>query len=317
MNMLAAGALALLVERFTGYPSPLQSAIGHPVEWMGKTLQWLEQRLYRSEEDEHSQRQSGVLTIALLISIFALPALLVSLWLHKYSYGWLLEALIATPFLAQRSLREHVAAVAAGLTRSLHDGRRAVSHIVGRNPDLLNEAGVSRAALESLAENTSDGVVAPLFWFLVGGLPGIVAYKAINTADSMIGHKSERYLNFGRASARLDDLVNLPASRLCGGLFAVAAVFTNNSARGAWSAMWRDARKHQSPNAGWPESSLAGALGISLGGPRYYEDEKLELAVMGEGRSELSANDIAGGLKLYDAAINVLLVACVIGALAI
>lgn len=317
MSVFAAGALALLVERFVGYPAWLQTTIGHPVEWMGKVLTRIEALLYPATSSAQDLRHSGIATIALFVITLAIPAGILSLWLSHIPYGWVIEALLATPFLAQRSLRDHVAAVAAGLLRSLPDGRLAVSHIVGRNPDMLDDAGVSRAALESLAENSSDGVVAPLLWFLVGGLPGIVAYKAINTADSMIGHKSDRYLHFGWAAARLDDLVNLPASRLCGVLFVIAATVTGNDARGAWDAMWRDAGKHQSPNAGWPESALAGALRVSLGGPRYYGEEILDLAVMGEGRSELHADDITRGLRLFDAAMNLLLVACVIAALVI
>ncbi len=181
---------------------------------------------------------------------------------------------------------------------------------------MLDESGVSRAALESLAENASDGIVAPAFWFALGGLPGLALYKAINTADSMIGHRSERYLHFGWASARLDDLINLPASRLCGALFAAAAWTLNaEAARNAVDAMRRDADRHVSPNAGWPESALAGALDIRLGGPRAYSGHAVDLPTMGHGRADLDRNDIRRGLKLYDRAMTVLCVLAIILAL--
>jgi adenosylcobinamide-phosphate synthase len=192
-----------------------------------------------------------------------------------------------------------------------------VSAIVGRDPAHLDESGIAKAALESLAENASDGVVAPVFWFAIAGLPGIALYKAINTADSMIGHKSQRYLKFGWAAARLDDLVNLPCSRLSGLLFVAAAGLTNSdSGRAAFTAMMRDAGKHVSPNAGWPEAALAGALGIRLGGPRSYDGRTVDLATMGEGRSQLEANDIRRGLRLYGRALTLLAVAMIVVAIA-
>jgi adenosylcobinamide-phosphate synthase len=204
-------------------------------------------------------------------------------------------------------MRDHVAAVASGLTRSLQDGRTAVSHIVGRDPQRLDEAGVSRAALESLAENTSDGIVAPAFWYALLGLPGLVAYKAINTADSMIGHKTERYINFGWASAKLDDAVNFIPARLTGLLFAAAAAISNpENGRAALAAMWNDARNHQSPNAGWPEAAMAGALGLRFGGPRDYDGETIDLAWMGHGRETLTRDDITAGLRLYDRSLTLL-----------
>ncbi len=316
MTMFAAAALALAVERFTGYPEVLQSRVRHPVQWMGSCLSLLEQRLHNDTLPPSQLRQRGIITLCLMLLIVGATALALSSLAHAVPYGWIIEALLATPLLAQHSLRRHVAGVAQGLNLSLEDGRLAVSHIVGRNPNLLDEAGVSRAALESLAENTADGIVAPLFWFIVGGLPGIAIYKAINTADSMIGHKSERYLHFGWAAARLDDLVNLPASRLSGALFILAAVITPDmDSRNALRAMWRDAGKHQSPNAGWPESALAGALNVSLGGPRHYDDDMVALPVMGDGISDLTSEDIARGIRLFDAALRLLFVFCLLAAL--
>jgi adenosylcobinamide-phosphate synthase len=202
---------------------------------------------------------------------------------------------------AQRSLHDHVARVAAALERDgLEAGRVAVSHIVGCDTAVLDEAGVARAAIESLAENASDGVVAPAFWLAAFGLAGGVAYKAVNTADSMIGHRTARYAAFGWAAARFDDLVNLPASRLSAALvIAAAAILPSADPRAAWRAVWRDARHHRSPNAGWPEAAMAGALGLSLAGPRLYGGVMVVDAAMGDGRREADAADIRKALRLF------------------
>ena len=209
--------------------------------------------------------------------------------------------------IAQSELRRFVRRVAEGLENNLAEGRKSVSHIVGRDPAQLDEAGVARAAIESLAENTSDGIVAPAFWLAIAGLPGIVIYKVINTADSMIGHKSERYAHFGWAAAKLDDLVNLVPARICGLFFAGAAGLTSPSAcADALHAMWRDAGNHVSPNAGWPEAAVAGALDISLGGSRSYGGQTVDLARMGDGREQLGAQDIRRALRLYVQTITLL-----------
>ncbi|MGH6856015.1 MAG: cobalamin biosynthesis protein CobD/CbiB, partial [Aestuariivirga sp.] len=233
---------------------------------------------------------------------------LIARTLADSSLGWIVEILIATAFIAHHSLREHVEAVYQCLGASDEEGRMAVRLIVGRDPGQLDESGVTRAALESLGENSSDAIVAPVLWYALLGLPGIVLYKAINTADSMIGHRSERYLNFGWAAARLDDLVNLPAARLSGLLYAGAAAWESKAyGEAALRTMWRDARKHVSPNAGWPEAALAGGLGVKLGGPRSYDGRKIELAWMGDGRFDLNRHDILAGLSLYDRAMTLLL----------
>ena len=201
----------------------------------------------------------------------------------------------------KRVSADHVEAVAHGLDEGLPEGRKAVSMIVGRDPDSLDQAAVSRAAIESLAENFSDGVVAPAFWMAVGGLGGGVAYKAANTADSMIGHRTPKHEAFGWAAARFDDLVNLPASRLTALLIVVAAVILPGmDASAAWRAVWRDAKKHRSPNAGWPEAAMAGALGVALAGPRSYGGVMGDYAFMGEGgRREVTAADIRRALRLF------------------
>lgn len=218
--------------------------------------------------------------------------------------GFFALILFSTTLLAQRSLQTHVAAVAEALeSAGIETARSTVAMIVGRDTQNMDEAAISRAAIESLAENFSDGVVAPAFWLTVLGFPGGVLYKAVNTADSMIGHKNERYAAFGWAAARFDDLVNLPGSRLASLWFVLAALITpGGSSIAAFKVITQDARKHRSPNAGWPEAAMAGALGFRLGGPRTYGNEVADIATMGSGRYELTREDIKHALSLYQRA---------------
>ena len=292
---------ALIIEALIGYPAPLYRAIGHPVTWMGRWLAWLEASLNRADASFAARRAAGVVALCLYLAPVALVAWAATrLCVSAGPLGFAALALLAASLPAQRSLAIHVSAVAEGLDASLDEGRVAVANIVGRNPDVLDEAGVARAAIESLAENFSDGVVAPILWTALGGLVGGALYKAINTADSMIGHKNDRYLAFGWAAARLDDLVNLPASRLAALWFILAAALTPGaSARDAEQAVRRDARRHRSPNAGWPEAAMAGALGLTLAGPRVYGETLVDDALMGSGRREADAADIRQALRLY------------------
>ncbi len=247
------------------------------------------------------------LVVILVVSVLA--AWIIESVLAPHRLGLVALAVVAATLIASRSLYDHVRDVAVALRASGLDGaRRAVGRIVGRDPQSLDEHGVARAAIESLAENASDGVVAPVFWFAVLGLPGLVAYKAINTADSMIGHRTPRHEDFGWAAARLDDLVNLPASRLTGLLFAAAAaILPGASTDNAFAAMRRDAAKHRSPNAGWPESAMAGALGLKLNGPKTYHGVLTADAYMGDGRAEATAGDIRIALRLAVTAWAILL----------
>lgn len=248
------------------------------------------------------RRTAGVVALLILLGVTLAASLaLVTLCRLAGPLALLPLTLLASSLLAQRSLHEHVARVAEGLEQGgLTGGRKAVSMIVGRDPESLDEAGVARAAIESLSENFSDGIVAPAFWLGVGGLPGGAFYKAINTADSMIGHKSPRHLAFGWAAARLDDLVNLPASRLTALLLTASAAFDRQADAGAaWRAVRRDAGRHRSPNAGWPEAAMAGALGLRLAGPRVYGAVRVEDGWMGDGRAEANAADIRRALILY------------------
>jgi adenosylcobinamide-phosphate synthase len=292
---------AAVLEATFGYPAPLYRAIGHPVTWMGRWLAWLEASLNRAHASFAARRAAGVVALCLYLAPVALVALAATrLCLSGGALGFVVLAFLAASLPAQRSLAGHVRAVADGLDASLDEGRRAVAKIVGRNPDVLDEAGVARAAIESLAENFSDGVVAPILWIAVGGLVGGALYKAINTADSMIGHKNERYKAFGWAAARLDDLVNLLASRLAALWFFLGALLTPGaSARNAAHAVWCDASHHRSPNAGWPEAAMAGALGLKLAGPRVYGATLVDDAFMGSGRREANAADIRRALGLY------------------
>ena len=190
--------LALLIERVVGYPGFLSRAIGHPVSWMGALITWFERHL---NSGENRRLKGAALLLLLLLTVLAVGLLIIAVT-RRIPFGWVLEALLGSTLLAQKELGRAVKAVADGLNLGLAPGRAAVSHIAGRDPEQLDEPGIARAAIESLAESTSDGIVAPLFWLLIGGLPGILMYKAVNTADSMIGHKSERYMKFGWASAR-------------------------------------------------------------------------------------------------------------------
>jgi adenosylcobinamide-phosphate synthase len=292
---------ALIVEALIGYPAPLYRAIGHPVTWLGRWLAWLEAALNRADATSATRRAAGVLALCLYLAPVGVVAWAAArVCASGGALGFALLGLLAASLPAQRSLGVHVSAVAEGLDVSLEEGRRAVAKIVGRNPDVLDEAGVARAAIESLAENFSDGVVAPILWIALGGLVGGALYKAINTADSMIGHRDERHKAFGWAAARFDDLVNLPASRFAALWLILAAALTSGaSARDAARAIWRDASRYRSPNAGWPEAAMAGALGLKLAGPRVYGETLVDDVFMGSGRREADAADIRRALRLF------------------
>ncbi|NVO14615.1 MAG: cobalamin biosynthesis protein CobD [Rhodoplanes sp.] len=290
------------VEAMLAYPDALFRAIGHPVSWIGSLIAALDHTLNRPGWPDARRRAAGVGCVVLLLIVAVAAGITIETFAHATAPLGLAVVVVAVAMLiASGNLDRHVGAVAGALEADgLAGGRREVAKIVGRDPATLDEAAVCRAAIESLAENASDGVTAPAFWFVVGGLPGMIAYKAINTADSMIGHKTERHRAFGWAAARLDDLVNLPASRLTGlMLVAAASVVPGASVRGAWLAMRRDAQKHTSPNAGWPEAAMAGALGLKLAGPRVYAGARVDAAWMGGGRSEATAQDVVRALRLY------------------
>jgi adenosylcobinamide-phosphate synthase len=301
------GALAL--EATFGYPDWLYQRIGHPVSWIGRLISILDRGLNKESETPEVRRTKGVLALGILIAVAGLMAWGIERAFDRVAFGAFFIAVLTSTLIASRSLYNHVEAVARALDQyGLDDARLAVGQIVGRNPKALDEHGVARAAIESLAENASDGIVAPVFWFAIFGLPGIVVYKAINTADSMIGHRTPRHEAFGWASARLDDLVNLPASRLTALLLALASVFTSGaSVAGTLEAVSRDASKHRSPNAGWPESATAGALGLKLNGPKVYGETRVEDAYVGDGRRDATAEDIRAALRLTTTAWGIMI----------
>lgn len=278
--MSSAGVLflALLLDAAMGEPRWLWQRLRHPAVLMGEAVDWCERRLNRGR----ARRVRGVAAMALL----GLGAVLLGLLAD--TLGWLVELLVLAVLLAQRSLIDHVRAVADALRLSPGDGRLTVAQIVGRDTDMMDSPAVARAAIESAAENFSDGIVAPVFWFLLAGLPGLLLYKITNTADSMIGYRNERFAEFGWAAARFDDILNLVPARLTAGLIAVL-----HGCSGQWAAIATDARQHRSPNAGWPEAAMARALKIALSGPRSYDGAMRDFPyVNGSGKKDIGPAEI-------------------------
>ncbi len=314
-------AVALVVEAWLGYPNALFARIGHPVTWVGAALAALDARLNRDDLPAPARRARGFAALAalLVVSLGLASAVEAIAFALPHAAALLITGLLASTCLAQRSLDTHVLAVADALeTQGLAAGRAAVAKIVGRDTAGLDEAAIARAAIESLAENFADGVMAPAFWLALGGLPGGIGYKAVNTADSMIGHLTPRHAAFGFAAAKLDDLVNWPASRLAAlWLVAAAALTPGASAGDAWRIMRRDARGHASPNAGWPEAAMAGALGLSLGGPRVYAGRQIEDATIGDGTRAADAGAIRRALTLYRVACGLEIAVAILAALAL
>ena len=289
-----------MFEAVVGYPQWLWRAIGHPVSWIGRIINWSDRRFNVAGISPGNLRLRGAAFVVALLFLVGIAGGVIQAALSYNLVAFAVLAILSSSLFAQRSLHAHVAAVAGALDRGLEEGRAAVAKIVGRDVAKLDEAGIARAAIESLAENFSDGVVAPAFWMALAGLPGGALYKTINTADSMIGHVTPRHADFGRAAARIDDVVNWPAARLAGLLIVIAAELRRGaSAERAWGTMRRDAPKHRSPNAGWPEAAMAGALGLRLAGPRSYEGVQVEDHFMGDGRFEAGAQDIRDALALY------------------
>ena len=296
MGFAGAMAVAMAVDALLGWPAPLFARIGHPVTWLGRLITTVDIAWNRPSDPPAFRRAAGVAGALVVIAVSAALG-----WVLQsvLALGWIqfvLVGILAWPLVALRSLDDHVAAVASPLQAGdIAGAREAVSRIVGRDPATLDEAGIARAAIESLAENASDGIVAPVFWGALFGLPGIFGYKAINTLDSMIGHRSERHEAFGWAAARIDDVANFIPARLTGFLFVLLAPRRAE----ALSCMTRDARRHRSPNAGWPEAAMAGALGVRLSGPRIYHGSITNEPWLNEGARDPLAADIAQGLTVY------------------
>ena len=292
--------LALLIEAVIGYPDWVWRLVGHPVSWIGRIIDIADRRINLPTLSADARQWRGGLLLATLLLLVAVASGLLHATFFPTAIGYGALALIASTLMAQRSLHAHVAAVANALERDLPSAREAVGEIVGRDTATLDAGGVARAAIESLAENFSDGVVAPALWTAVAGLPGGALYKTINTADSMIGHHTELHEDFGKSSAILDDIVSWPAARLAAGLIIAAALLKRGaSARDAWRITMRDAAKHRSPNAGWPEAAIAGALGLQLSGPREYQGVIVRDAFIGDGWNKPGADDIRAALAIY------------------
>ncbi len=290
--MALTALVALLIDAAIGWPDRIYARIGHPVTWLGRLIAALDRRWNRGE----SRVWRGALASLLVILAALLPALILQRVLGPVAAG-----LLAWPLVATRSLHDHLRAVQVPLAAGdLAGARAATAMIVGRDVRQADSPALSRAAIESLAENASDGVIAPLFWAAIFGLPGIAAYKAINTLDSMIGHRTPRYQDFGRFAARLDDAANWIPARLTALLFAAAA-----RSRQAWRIAVRDAGGHRSPNAGWPEAAMAGALGVRLSGPRVYQGRLSAEPWLNGDAPDPDAASIAGALRLYRRAVAV------------
>ncbi len=307
--------LAMILDAAIGTAVGPFRRLPHPVQIVGRLIGFLDARLNRESRSEADRRMRGIVVVLIVCTACAMVGWAVA-WLGRnHAFGWSLELALIFALLAQRSLHDHVAAVARALDGGgLEAGRGAVAHIVGRDVRALDDYGVARAAIESCAENFSDAVVAPVFWYLVLGLPGLLVYKAVNTMDSMIGYRTPRYRAFGLAAARLDDLLNLIPARLSGLLLVIAAAAVPTADPGrALRTMIRDARRHRSPNAGWPEGAMAGALGLALAGPRRYAEAVVEDPWIGDGRARATGTDIVRALRLFKIAclVNGLLVALV------
>jgi adenosylcobinamide-phosphate synthase len=301
--------LALAIDALAGDMRPVFRYLPHPVAAIGGMIGFLDRRLNRPQRSAADRRLRGALCVA-LVAGFAATIGWAAHGVFVYArWGWAAEALAIGVLVAQRSLYDHVAAVGRALLKEgLEGGRREVAHIVGRDPQALDAHGVARAAIESLFENFGDGVVAPVFWYLLLGLPGLCALKAINTLDSMIGHRTPRHLDFGAAAARLDTAVMFLPARLAA-LCIVIAAATLPGARplAALRVAWRDGRKHRSVNAGWPEGAGAGALGLALSGPRRYQGAASDEPWIGDGRARATSDDIQRALRLF-------VVACIVHA---
>lgn len=296
--------MALAVDAVFGEMGPLFRLLPHPVVVIGRVIGALDKRLNKPALPEADKRLRGVLLVAVMVALALGIGFAIAFAARAVPHLWLLEVFVAATLVAQRSLFNHVDDVARALQHTgLEAGRYAVSRIVGRDPQSLDEHGVARAAIESLAENFSDAVVAPAFWYVLLGLPGLLLYKTVNTLDSMVGYRNDKYRAFGWASARLDDGMNIVPARLAGVVIALAALF---AARGnpirAVTTMVRDARHHKSPNSGWPEAAMAGALGLALGGPRKYPGLVVDEKWIGSGRARATVADIDRALHLFSAA---------------
>ena len=290
--------IAMLLDAVFGEPRMLWDRLPHPAVLMGRLVAFLDRTLNTGQD----RKSKGVLALSVLCFTAAVIGSVLS------QFGWVIEIIVAAILLAQKSLVDHVRAVAKGLRTSIEEGRFAVSMIVSRDTKDMNEAQVTRSAIESAAENFSDGVIAPAFWFLIGGLPAMLVYKFVNTADSMIGYKTEKYLEFGWASARFDDLLNWIPARLSMLLIVVFAKQPVN-----FRAIVSEAKRHKSPNAGWPEAAMARAINVALAGPRSYDGQLQQLHWVNEtGRQTITADNVDAAVRILWRAWNLAWIAIIV-----
>lgn len=303
MSSAAIMLLAMIIDVAVGWPRALFVRLGHPVTWIGALVSTLDRAFNRDDASDRTRRMAGAIGAVGVIAIAAIAGWLATWALPSGWGGVLIAGILAWPLIAVRSMHDHVEAVARPLgAGNVEAARQAVAMIVGRDPSALDPAGIARAAIESLAENTADGIVAPIFWGVLLGLPGLAAYKAINTLDSMIGHRTPRYTAFGWAAARIDDVANFLPSRLTGALFVVVSA----RPRVALATMLRYARQHRSPNAGWPEAAMAGALDVRLSGPRVYAGRMSDEPWVNGAAADPTLADLTLALGLYRRAMIVL-----------
>ena len=303
MSSAAIMLLAMIIDVAMGWPRALFVRLGHPVTWIGALVSTLDRAFNRDDASDRTRRMAGAIGAVGVIAIAAIAGWLATWALPSGWGGVLIAGILAWPLIAVRSMHDHVEAVARPLgAGNVEAARQAVAMIVGRDPSALDPAGIARAAIESLAENTADGIVAPIFWGVLLGLPGLAAYKAINTLDSMIGHRTPRYTAFGWAAARIDDVANFLPSRLTGALFVVVSA----RPRVALATMLRYARQHRSPNAGWPEAAMAGALDVRLSGPRVYAGRMSDEPWVNGAAADPTLADLTLALGLYRRAMIVL-----------
>lgn len=307
--------LALVLDAAVGAMGPVFKILPHPIVMIGSLIRWFDDKLNRSNRSQVDRAARGAISVIVIVAVAAAVGMGVQWVTFHHDFGWVLELFLLVTLLAQRELYSAVRRVALALkSEGLESARTAVGQIVGRDPAYLDEHGVARAGIESLAENFSDGVVAPVFWYVLFGFPGLLVYKAVNTLDSMIGYRDEKYRAFGFTAARLDDVLNLIPARLSGLVIALAAsVAPRGKPLAGFATMWRDAAKHKSPNAGWPEGAMAGALGLALAGPRKYARHVQDDPWIGSGTAKASADDMERALYLYVVAclINGLIVAVI------
>lgn len=293
---------ALVIDAVFGEFGPLFRVIPHPVAVVGGLVGWLERRLNRERRSARTRGVRGFVVVLLMLLLAAAAGWYLAGLARSIPYGWAVELAAVTLLIAQRSLFDHVRAVARALDRDgLEAGRTAVALIVGRDPKALDEHGVARAAIESLAENFADGVVAPVFWYLLFGLPGLFVYKTVNTMDSMIGHRTDRYAAFGKTAAQLDDVLNFVPARVAAVIIVLASLFVPRGRPvAALRVMARDGGKHRSPNAGWPEAAMAGGLGVALAGPRTYDGKTENEPWLGQEYSaRIGVGEIRRALYLF------------------